>query len=560
MFTEATQYQLRAEAGKKTEVNPVPYTLNYDGIIKHLANTEQRRVTKPVEHQRDELARTADYTAKLLKEIGGQKILELQSYIGRIITALEKMLSDRIELMSGADLVDEINSGPGSTDEVRVNIPSLIARLRVVQDLKNIPAVDIPKKLREMQRMIEIAQFKLDVPSSPPVATVNPTHPEQANSASTVVPERKGAIVSKEHIIYHPNVVVFGDQHGDIELPKPGERAVYVGDILDIKEANEKNFDAQKFPQDLDAWLTLVESGEATFVLGNHDMKLLAVFHAAQISRLHGNENGVAACMNWLSDGGSEVLKALNIPIKSDLTKSLAGFNWEDAKSIVDNPLLLRFAKVCKNQGKLYAVVNENFVSHTLPITTEEGHLAEIEDGLSGMDALDILESRIRSGGDDAAETVWRLYLTEWEVRRNNQPVPDGLDSNGIPKNLTREDGGPVWNRNDGARRLLYSLEGIEKQKSRIANVMGDLNVQAIARGTRVNRLVSGHISSGGTVAAEGQIVNIDYADRYDKKTNGQLRSKLGGADGKTATVSFYDDSSKVRAMQNRTETMSRPN
>ncbi|MBU2544239.1 hypothetical protein KJ618_02105, partial [Patescibacteria group bacterium] len=348
-----------------------------------------------------------------------------------------------------------------------------------------------------------------------------------------------GSIIAEDqHAYYLKKSVTFGDQHGDIETPESGQTAVYLGDILDVKEANLKNFDSKIFPEKFSLWLDAVEKGESIFILGNHDIKVLFMFYLQSYASEFGVDAAKEAYVAWLSDGGKMVLDALGIPITYDSSKGVNGVDLNDLSRIQSHPLLLRFATLAQTKGKLYAIVNERLKMHTLPITDVDGNLVEVEDGFTGLDALDLLESRIRKGGTEAYDTIKRLFATSWTVQQNRI------------KTSIKYDTGPLWNKEEGVWKFSMDTIGTKTRKAeeRINNLINQLDVQGQQRGTKIAGIDYGHISMGGETSENGRLINIDYADNADKKVKGHVLSTIEGS---TVTVQYYDQKKGSVDVQN---------
>ncbi|MBT3249881.1 MAG: hypothetical protein HN846_00890 [Candidatus Pacebacteria bacterium] len=349
-------------------------------------------------------------------------------------------------------------------------------------------------------------------------------------------------ISNRERFVYHENVQFFGDLHGRFSFPAEGEFAVYCGDILDTKHLTPDEKD--KFPDDLEKWLQLVENDEAIWTLGNHDTYLMYFYmvwqELAQVGA--GNDTyetleqeAISLIKTWLTHGGGrDVLDSLGIVLDGK-NKNIE----ENLTTIFSNPLLERFVKAGFTKGRLYTVVNKTYVSHTLPIADKSGNLLEVEDNLTGLPALNLLEERIASFDFD---TLKRLYVTKWKVKRNGQEV-----------GMTHEDGGPTWNREGAVDNVFIRKNGkidgtqeyIDKENSSTQNLITQLSNQAAAEGHVVGNALFGHIGNGGTTSYNGLIINADhaleigkttskYSSKWDKITN---KATFSINDGKNAAV-----------------------
>ena len=338
---------------------------------------------------------------------------------------------------------------------------------------------------------------------------------------------RVESLRTRENVLYAPDVIFFGDQHGDIETLEDTRTGVYLGDIVDMKDGLDKNslFEYGNIRGNLEKWINRVESGQDIYVVGNHDVTLAYMYLLHnQLDRSYEQNNVLrtqkleeeftSVFQHWYNlAGGDIVLGQLGIDFRAEnASHRTGGENPLTVRNVAirifdTETVLARFAQTTINHGRLYAIVNENLAMHTLPQTDENGNLVTVEEGFTGLDALDLLQQRMRSGDID---TFKRLFFTDWKV--NNQGQPSGVEYHH----------GPLWNRETAVERYLpKQSESVAEQGNRkilTDKLITQINSQAGARGTLVKRVVFGHIQQGGSADEEGLIINVDLATDANKR------------------------------------------
>lgn len=322
-------------------------------------------------------------------------------------------------------------------------------------------------------------------------------------------PESKERILQNaaEKVVYHPHVEFYGDQHGKFDKVSPDALACYVGDLLDIKESmyqmnpEYRQYIDQNFVTDLDSTMDAIEKDERIFNIGNHDMSLPLILMSvvewqnAKKSTDKGKEADCAvlakdSLVHWINHaGGDLVCKMLGIP--------LTGNFGTDIWVVAQNARLNRYAKLVINKGNLFTIPNEFAEMHTIPAADKDGNLLEIEDGLSGFEALSLLELRLRKGD---LGTIKRLHDTEWEVERNGQPTGIIYEH------------GPLWRRGQETDVFYNPRSANPSDFGHLDNLISQLDQQAQKFGGRVRGLVVGHTSDAGKCDPQGRLVNIDHA------------------------------------------------
>lgn len=186
-----------------------------------------------------------------------------------------------------------------------------------------------------------------------------------------------------------PTVQIIPDIHGDLKnldevLNKqgPADKIIFLGDLID-RGPNSLGV--------LERVKSLVESGKAEFLLGNHEALFIAAMEGTDTTSYD----------LWLRNGGSEVVKEVGeMPVAGAPDK------------IRQNATLKEWAKWLKDNGKVSIIQDGHLFVHAgLPIENN-GKVAKIHRDKTGLGALRSMENDIRSG---------RLKLAN--IDTNNSPL-----------------------------------------------------------------------------------------------------------------------------------------
>ncbi|MDH7476349.1 MAG: hypothetical protein QHH09_02650 [Microgenomates group bacterium] len=305
-------------------------------------------------------------------------------------------------------------------------------------------------------------------------------------------------VIDKEHIFYRPKVRLFGDLHGKGAKPIPGYFNVGTGDFMDPKyffrlQNRQYGFDPNNFRESINAWMECVKKGEGLYILGNHDVKFLAAM-------LLGPERA----QDWLNDGGDQILEACEIQWQGEVS----GDNYDEFRKAImnsQNSLLREWYDFLLRYGKCYAVVNDVYLAHTIPVTKDDGSLFDFtQSRKGGMEAFDEFEkmlreiAKIRDRGGLVQKSQWD-DITKKLAAWNKAHFPQSSIY------------GPFWVRD-------RQWEEIRDDQAKAQKMIDGLNEQARKKGGEVKKVVFGHIQEGGGVFCNGMIINIDYSYKMDDR------------------------------------------
>lgn len=480
------------------------------------------------------------------KAIGARKARESISFLDENADEIENQSRLLIAQMRVAEQMDNVYSDKGIDEVKKAVVAALEKNIKkqetsqqktiLNEELQDIIAYIKTRNLfsqAEIEKIVPLEYLDQYIGGVVSIKSV------ELPAGPAAVPETKEtlAAIAHENVLYAPAIDFLGDQHGKFDKVQSGVQAVYVGDLLDIKE-NMYRFDSAyrsyvdgSFVADLEATMTAIEKNERQFVIGNHDMSLPLIMSALVQWDKAKNAGKPAeidlyarlakeTVQHWtVHAGGDLVCKALGIHLTGNLE--------QDTFAIGGDARLQRFARLVINHGKLFTIANERLVSHTLPAADEQGNLLELEDGATGLDALSILQKRLRSGD---VRTIQRLHDTIWEVHNNGKPTG------------TRYEHGPVWRRDKEVNVFYASRSFIGNDYSHLDNLIRNLDQQAQKYSARVKGIINGHISGEGKCDPQGKLVNIDHAQNVRRDVVGRTRSR---AQGNQATFTHYDPKNK---------------
>jgi len=310
--------------------------------------------------------------------------------------------------------------------------------------------------------------------------------------------EKNKGVIDKDHVLYHPRVAVLGDSHGKGEPPVKDALSICTGDYMDPKagfiglDPKGAILDPQRFKESQRKWIESIKSGEAKYILGNHDVAFLS---AMLVSPDKAND--------WYeTHEGRKICAVYNIatpapPINKD--------NWNSFKDAILNAsdkTLFHFYETLLTHGQLYAVVNETYMSHTLPLTNKDGSLFEISvrgQKLSGMKLLDFFENNLRELGKAKVTGV-----IEPQTYANAINALKILNSGYYPQTDIHT---PLWVRDEPVQNVMLNADVATR-------LITDLDAQGKRKGTRVKRVLYGHVQGSGSTDETKNIVNIDYSGR----------------------------------------------
>lgn len=323
------------------------------------------------------------------------------------------------------------------------------------------------------------------------------------------------------HVHYSSKVFLSGDSHENIlQQPVAGTLNVALGDLINPKKTPAEGTSMysdwkEGFKRKINRWTESVTAGETVFLLGNHEAQFLSAL-----------VNGPAAANIFLysqktgKEKGMATLKALDITVPKHITEE----NYSSfVTTLLTNETLHGYADMLIARGSLYAVINDVYISHTLPITDARGHLLPLTaDGKRGMDALDTFEHSLRglsANPNDSAFRDAQLAIAHLATKEFDLPFEPG-----------KQVLGPLWVREQQREELL-------KNKRSIGRLLTELDTQAQVRHARVFATVHGHVHKGGEIIYArsdtgrllgGVVVNIDFSRQSQHRSRAHLVEKDG--------------------------------
>jgi hypothetical protein len=328
------------------------------------------------------------------------------------------------------------------------------------------------------------------------------------------------SVEQSAHVFSAPDVFISGDSHENtFQLPVPDKLNVFVGDLINPKKVPREGtakYEAWRegFTHKVDRWTDSANSGETIFLLGNHEAQFLSALvngHDAANIFLYSQKTG--------KEKGMATLKALGVSVPRVITKESYGAFVD---SVLGNETLRDYANMLLESGRLYTLVNDVYISHTLPVTDSRGRLLPLtEDGKKGMDALDVFEDSLRivsqgSTNDnfgEACSIIHRLATKEFDL-----PFEPG-----------KQVLGPLWVREKQREDLL-------RDRTSIGRLVGELDGQARIRGTRALGSIHGHVHEGGEIIygrsvdhrgnPKGFIANVDFSKLSDHRKRARLMER----------------------------------
>src|SRR5476651_323631 len=192
----------------------------------------------------------------------------------------------------------------------------------------------------------------------------------------------------ENHIFYAKDVAISGDSHENTkQLPAQGKLNVFIGDLINPKKCPKKGTEAYEawrkgYERKISAWTESVNQGETIFLLGNHEAQFISALvngpDAANIF-LYSQKTG--------QEKGKATLNALGVAVpEEEITQS----NYDDFRNkVLENQTLNEYFFMLLKYGQLYAIVNNVYFSHTLPVTDKQGRLFPLtKEGKRGMEAM----------------------------------------------------------------------------------------------------------------------------------------------------------------------------
>ncbi len=244
--------------------------------------------------------------------------------------------------------------------------------------------------------------------------------PDTVVSQAPVVPKTPNRLVPfaelgkgkplEGNIFNAQNVDIYGDLHGNtaVDLNKSnGRLAILNGDIADRGP--------QSWPR-VDQVLGKVESGDAVYNLGNHDL----MFMGAMTPDASGKGLDMQSAAMWLVNHGDVTAQGAGVAFNAarkqqvDTAFQLYGSGKPENKAQADaimapivnelraNQNLQRWNQSAMQHGNLYTIADGALATHAGFAVDSNGNLVDMDGWGKGLDGLDKLQDAVRHGDPKA--------------------------------------------------------------------------------------------------------------------------------------------------------------